>query len=696
MSPDGRSQGSHEYGYGRDSGGETIDDGGLYSSRFSLVLDRIAYLVFGGLFRNNEEQYERLDRALNQARIPVSYDIYLSRALFSSLTVAIAGLALALVVTLTLGDVLVQYETGLRFPPDVAAFILENQLALIIGGTGLLSMGVLFVSSLAGFYYYPFYVSGERKREINTMLPHAVTFMYAMSRGGVNVIDVIRSLAQADDSYGAVAEEMRAVINNVDYAREDLRSAIMIEAQETPSDSMQDLFEDMLNVIDTGSDMSEFFFNKSEKYMKAERKEQENLLEVLELLSEMYVTVFVASPIFVLVILVVISIVGTANIAMLYLLTYFALPMGGVLFSAVIMLISSTGTEGYTTLDRSDAANPWSGVTVDESRLSGDTRYNQYRRQRRKSQLISQVTSIGSVLRNNPFYSMGFTLPMAGGWLYYVLTNDLATPTYEAVLNAPVWQTLVLVYIPALLIFGVLSVLHELKSRRESKILARLPEAFKSASDANERGLSVEESFKIVAENTGGELADELEQSVNETTWTGNLNDALIQFANSIGVPRLSRTVKLITKANEVSGDVQSVLKVAARDVEAMYDLEKDRKQNAASYIAIIIVSFLVSMFVIVVLDVAFLSTFESNSALSSGAANATESSSSGPSTGGFAGGGSGLPVKKFRMAFLHTTMTLGGASGIVAGSMASKDPVSGIKYSLVTMGLALAVFGLF
>jgi flagellar protein FlaJ len=291
---------------------------------------------------------------------------------------------------------------------------------------------------------------------------------------------------------------------------------------------------------------------------------------------------------------------------------------------------------------------------------------------------------------------MGFTLPMAGGWLYYVLTNDLATPTYEAVLNDPAWQTLVLVYIPALLIFGVLSVLHELKSRRESKILARLPEAFKSASDANERGLSVEESFKIVAENTGGELADELEQSVNETTWTGNLNDALIQFANSIGVPRLSRTVKLITKANEVSGDVQSVLKVAARDVEAMYDLEKDRKQNAASYIAIIIVSFLVSMFVIVVLDVAFLSTFESNSALSSGAANATESSSSGPSTGGFAGGGSGLPVKKFRMAFLHTTMTLGGASGIVAGSMASKDPVSGIKYSLVTMGLALAVFGLF
>jgi flagellar protein FlaJ len=285
-----------------------------------------------------------------------------------------------------------------------------------------------------------------------------------------------------------------------------------------------------------------------------------------------------------------------------------------------------------------------------------------------------------------PSLSLVITGPLAGVWIYYLYASNLAEFSFEGFLSAPVWQTLVLFYVPVLLTGGCFTILYELKQRRESRILSRLPEAFKSASDANARGLTIKESFEIVASNSAGSLAKQLTLAVNSTTWTGDLNSALIDFANSLQVPRLSRTIKLITKANEVSGDIQSVLTVAARDVENMANLDRERKANAFTYMAIILVSFLVSMGVIVALDAEFLSRLASNEAFSGGGGNGL---------GGFGGGGE-IPIREFRMAFLHAVMALGGSSGLVAGSMADNDILAGFKYALVMMGLALLVFGIF
>jgi flagellar protein FlaJ len=667
---------------------EDDDTYGYHSDPVSLSLDRIAYALFGYWFRGQDERFFTFNRKLNQARIPISYDIYLSRATFYSLTVGAVGAALGILLGLLFGDYITAIESGISFPTTVGLFIEQYKRTLVSLSATIVLGSLGFISTFAGLYYYPSYVASERKREINALLPHAVTFMYAMSRGGVNIVEVIRALSEAEDSYGAVAVEMRAVINNVDFVKEDLRSAIIEESQETPSEDMQDLFEDILNVIDTGSDMEQFFLNKSEIYMDKARKQQENTLETLEILSEVYVTLFVASPIFILVILVVLSLLGAADIALLYGMTYFGIPMGGAFFSAFIMLISVSGTKGHAVLERSGSANPWNIVTVDTSSIADDARYKKYNRIKQRQEASRRIVEVFSIIRQKPAYSLVLTLPVVAAWIAYLATSGLATFSVEGMLNAPVWQTLVLVYIPMLMSLGVFSIIHELKARRENKILSRLPEAFKGASDANERGLTIKESFRIVAKNSGGTLAGELEEAINESTWTGSLNDALVQFANSMKVSRLSRTIKLITKANEASGDVQSVLRVAARDVENMYKLEESRKQNAYSYIAVIAVSFLVSLFVIVMLDVNFLSTFAQNPAFSG--------DGQGVPGGLGGGGGGGIPVREFRMAFLHTTMVLGGASGIVAGTMANRDPLSGIKYSLVMMGIALAVFGAF
>lgn len=658
---------------------------GFHQSKIALQLDRLAYGMFGHLFRGNDDTYSEFNRKLNQARIPVSYDIYLSRVMFYSLTMSILGISIGLAMAVLLADYLVALDASIQFPRQIALFIETHKRTLAILAITLVFGTASFISTMGALYYYPYYVAGERKREIDAMLPHAITFMYAMSRGGVNVLEVLRALANAEDSYGEVSNEVRAIINNVDYVQEDLRTAVLNEAHETCSDGMQDFLEDLLNVVDTGADMEQFFLNKADVYLERARNEQKQVLDTLEIMSESYVTVFVASPIFILIILVVMSMMGGADMMMLYAMTYFGLPMGGIMFSLIIKIISQTGTEGHAILSRDTHAKPWTNLEVNEDELDDDPRYSQYKRIKAKQNLTGRLFAPLRIMRETPLYSLVVTIPLAGAFIGWAVMSGLVEASFDAFLDSPVWQTLIMFYIPFLMSFGTFSFLHETKIRRENKILARLPEAFKSASDANERGLTVEESFEIVANNSEGALAKELQQAVNETTWTGNLNDALVQFANELAVPRLSRTIKLITKANEVSGDVQAVLNVAARDVENMYKLDQERKQNAFTYIVIIIVSFFVSMGVIVMLDANFLSKVAENPAFGGGGGGA-------PGMGG--GGGGGIPIAEFRMAFLHTVMVLGGASGLVAGTMAKNDPFSGLKYSIALMGIALLVFG--
>jgi flagellar protein FlaJ len=138
--------------------------------------------------------------------------------------------------------------------------------------------------------------------------------------------------------------------------------------------------------------------------------------------------------------------------------------------------------------------------------------------------------------------------------------------------------------------------------------------------------------------------------------------------------------VKLITKANESSGNIQEVLEVAARDVDTAYKLDRERFQNMIIYTVIILVSFLVFLFVIVILQNQFLSVMAEEAA-------------------GFDSGGGGgfsideVPVDTYSMIFFHASVIQGFFSGLVAGQMGEDHVLSGLKYGIVMTLIAVAVF---
>jgi flagellar protein FlaJ len=96
--------------------------------------------------------------------------------------------------------------------------------------------------------------------------------MYALSNGGMNLIEMFRALARCEDTYGEVAKEVDMVVRDMDYFGHDLRTALRNTSESTASDKFRDLTHNLLAVIDSGGDVARYFKDKSDQYLSSTRR----------------------------------------------------------------------------------------------------------------------------------------------------------------------------------------------------------------------------------------------------------------------------------------------------------------------------------------------------------------------------------------------------------------------------------------
>ncbi|MDY6779599.1 MAG: type II secretion system F family protein [Halobacteria archaeon] len=675
-------------------------------------IDRVAYRLFGGYFEKREDNYAGLRKKINQARMETGYDMYLSRITLLSIITGLVGAFIGVVITILLSatGVLQSLSISVTLPQGVASAVQSN-LVIIVG----FIFAFVFASILAGItggilYYIPSFYAGERKRKMENTLPQAVTFMYALSRGGMNILEVMRNLAESEDVYGEVAKEFDMILRDMDYFGNDLRIALRNAAEMTPSDNMNDFLNDLLSVIDSGGEMTPFLLNKSEQYHEIRKQNQKSFLDTLALMSESYVTAFVAAPLFIIIIMTIMSIMGGASLIQLYAIIYMVIPIASFGFAFVINIIS-TGSDDPVRELKTDSEEFEIEDLEQKAEESDDDRIENFVRAKKLQSFKEFLRDPLAIVKENPMYSLGFTVPVA---LLFIVAMVLtkSAPTYvpegskastfalgiKPFTKNPWWNTTALFVIPLFIMTVPLSFFHEIKKRREKKIIRELPETLKKLESANDTGMTLKEAIDLVSETSSGVLAKELDRVHTQIEWNTDMNEALIGFANRMRIPRLCRTIKLITKANEASGNIRGVLQVAARDVDASYKLDRERFQNMIIYTVIIIISFLVFLFVIVILDKSFLSKMAEvggsggGGGGGGGAAAATGGGGGGGGPTGMASFGS-IPIDTYRMVFFHAGIIQGFTSGIVAGQMGEDDVVSGLKYGIVMALIALIVF---
>jgi flagellar protein FlaJ len=659
------------------SGGDTLAD--------------VFYPLYELLFDEQSDFVSTVESTLGEARMADNVELFLSRALAVG---SIAGLSLWLIGTV-LGYFLIQFigftasDTiigGIVLPPSVTAL----KVPALILVTGVIFGAIGFLVGFASLVSVPYFRANSREREINVLLSDAISFMYALSVGGLNQLEILQAMAQADDTYGEVAKEFQSIVLETEYFDTDYRTAVRNQALQTPSDELSQFLTDMLSIINSGGDMTDFLEDQKDKHMRTAKQEQQKLLDTLELFGEMYMTLSLF-PLLLIIILVIMQMMNSGSQQqMLYGTVYGLIPLVGVGF----LVLTSTVTQdeigdGYL---RADASNDMS--MVDESGIFNlgliETFQGEYgvfdriKTREGTHELMEILRAPHLFFRDHPLLVLAVTVPLTILVLVAEVFIGFAPTDISAMTNQPVPTTVAWVYVPLYINFLPLAIFYEWNQRSRRGIVGNLSENLRKLASANDTGMTLLESIRVVADTSSGKLSEEFETMHAKVNYGTDLKAALREFNNRYHIPRLARTVKLISEAQEASSQIQDVLSTAAQASENQDDIDRERKARTRMQMVIIIMTYLTLLGVMALLRVQFISVM---SGLATQASSSGGSGASGQQFGGSTDPG------QLSMLFFHAVTLQALISSFIAGYIRNISLLSGVKYAVILCTIALAVW---
>ena len=669
------------------------DDGRL--DRSSDVLGDAFYPVFRVVFDEDGDFVSDVETKLEQARMSATVELYLSRALAVG---AIGGGVLWVLGTL-LGWAV--FELGLvsadvvsvGLPtPDAATAAALNALTVpvVTAVSGLVFGTIGFGVGFGALVAIPYSTASGRKREINMLLPDAISFMYALSVGGLNQLELLEAMARADDTYGEVAKEFQSIARETEYFGTDYRNAIREQAMVTPSEELSQFLSDMLSIVNSGGSMERFLDDKKEKHRRTAKQEQETILETLELFGEMYMTLSLF-PLLLIIILVIMSMLGQAQERLLYGTVYALIPLTGVGFLVLVSTVKQDDPgDGY--LQPSNGTDRLEQVTREglvhmgliES-FVGEFRIFDRIRAREGTYKTGQLLRRPDLFfRDHPLYTLVVTVPAAVALLVVAVLNGAAPLAWQGMVNSPVWGTFVWWYAPVYVIGIPLAIFHWWNLRSRNAVVGKLSDTLRKLSSANDTGQTLLESFETVSDTSSGTLSEEFEAMHAKVNYGMSLRSALVEFNNKYHIPRLARTVKLISKAQEASSQITEVLTTAAQASETQDDIERERKSRTRMQMAIILMTYLTLLGVMAILKTQFLDVM---------AGLASEAGGGGGEATGGLEFGEGIDTDLLSVLFFHAVTLQAALSGFISGYIRNADIVSGVKFVVVLQTIALAVW---
>ena len=675
-------------------------------TRLSRLGTAIALVLFSDRVARSDRR-ERYRARLRAARVGSTYRAYAARTLlytaFAALSSVVLGAGIVAVVLTTPPYLEALAElfptTGGYIVPDAAGWL---AIALI---AGVLVGGVAGLATYSIRWWLPNARARTRERRIELTFSRTVALLYALSRGGIAVPEMLRTLRRHRAVYGAAADELSLAIEDMKLSGADVLSAVERVGERTPSDRFGVFCENLETVLRSGASTSEFLREQYERHQREVETRQSMYLDWLATFAEAYVSVLVVGPLFLITVLLVMGLVSGGVMSSLSLLVYVVIPLSNLGFVIVLdgftgplrtaaSTNANTGTgdgsmdrsafDDERDSDRSDATNtrggrddpdgdsddahtPETEATIE--RLAADERARSARG------VLSDP--IGVVL-DRPTRLLYLTVPLALCWL--VARAWLAWR--EGTLAVGVLDDTVVGI--GIVLTGTFALVHETRRRRIERIEEAIPELLDRLASLNEVGISIVRALDRLGDSNLGELDDEIERINRDVAYGASVTSALGRFDERVRTGGVTRVVALVTNAMRASGDIAPVLRVAAEEARTRRTRKRKRRQEMTTYLVIIYLSFLVFLAIVFVLVTVFMPTIPAPAALG-------ESGLGGRSVGLSATQKSGY----IRLLF-HAAAIQGVASGFVAGQMAKGGVADGAKHAAGMLALAYAMFLLF
>ncbi len=603
-------------------------------------LDRISYRVFGKMVESKSGDYLELARKLVQARIGVPFEVYVSRAYLASLILAL--------------------------PVGIYAYFLLNNFLQLLGIASFLIIPLLLVFS--GFIVYsvilsyPYIVANMRGRDIDIVLPHAAALMHAMSRGSSDIVDFFKIIANNRKIYGEISEEVKDTLVETRILNHDINTALKNSASNTPSESYKNFLESLSTIMTSGGNLVAFFLTKSEQYRLKAVNANKAFMDSLAVLAEIYVTGLAVGPLFIIVLLVVLGLIGGAKYYIfLLIIVYLLVPFGALFFIFLLVSTVEGSTSKFVRIEDTGGAG-----AEDAAIQKGMLRMKIY--EFMKHPLKKLVETPENVLYIS--IPVGLIFFLLNTFRYYGLEfNEIVYMIDDYIIF-----TAIIVFVPYVLFV-------EEHFRRINQISANFPEFLNRLVSLHESGLTLQASLKKLQASNLGILNPEVIKINAGIELNESLIEAFRDFGRRVNTVAVHRVVVLIENAVRVTGNVKDTLVIAASDALTARALEEDRVRSIKLYVLILYIAFFVFLYVIWSLITGFFPQLPETPSDA-----VTELVGEGVAMSGF-----DKPL--YIRLFFHAAVLEGFFSGLVAGQIGEGDARLGLKHSIIMVVSAYVLF---
>jgi len=177
-----------------------------------------------------------------------------------------------------------------------------------IGGAVLVAVLASFVS-VGVIYLFAIIQISSRSRKIDANLPLIANFMSVLANSGMPPERILRSLGNVGDEFG-VGEEIRRAVGDVELLGMDLTGALRNASKRSSSRKFASMINGFITTAHMGGDLAAFLREKANIYKKSRRLSMKGFLENLSNIAELYVSLMIALPLTLVIMLSVMSFIG--------------------------------------------------------------------------------------------------------------------------------------------------------------------------------------------------------------------------------------------------------------------------------------------------------------------------------------------------------------------------------------------------
>lgn len=188
----------------------------------------------------------------------------------------------------------------------------------------------------------PYFKAYDRKIKVDQQLPFAVNYMAAMAIAGVSIENIFKSMShkRIHSVYPELSNEMKTISIQTDYFGKDYPSAFQKAADVSSSPMFSDFIIRSKNTMISGGSFQKFIVSKKHEYQSLAARRKEKYFQSLDMLSEFYMTLFLAMPLFFMILFYTMAPLSGPQTEQMSILTYRIVPFLGIVFLLILEIMN--------------------------------------------------------------------------------------------------------------------------------------------------------------------------------------------------------------------------------------------------------------------------------------------------------------------------------------------------------------------